>query len=59
MGKIEAGNVTTRSINVFSRRDAGWKKKDLLFTFLYFFIGDETVQMKEGLNGVMALTISG
>ena len=57
--KIGAGNVTTRSINVFSRRGAGWKKKDLLFTFLYFFIGDETVQMKEGLNGVMALTTSG
>ena len=59
MGKIEAGNVTTRSITVFSRRGAGWKKKDLLFTFLYFFIGDETVPMKEGFNGVMAFTTNG
>ena len=59
MGKIEAGNVTTRSINVFSRRGAGWKKKDLLFTFLYFVIGDETVPMKEGFNGVMAFTTNG
>ena len=51
--------MTTRSINVFSRRGAGWKKKDLLFTFLYFVIGDETVPMKEGFNGVMAFTTNG
>ena len=55
VGKIEAGNMTTRSINVFSRRGANWKREDFLFTFLYsFFTEDERIPLKEGLNGVMA-----
>ena len=35
-------------------------KKRIFYSLFYiFFIGDETVPMKEGLNGVMALTTNG
>ena len=35
-------------------------KKRIFYSLFYiFFIGDETVPMKEGLNGVMAFTTNG
>ena len=55
VGKIGAGNVTTRGIDGFSKWYAGWKRED----FSNFFTGDETVPMKEGLNGVMAYIMRG
>ena len=33
VGEIEAGNVTTRSINIFSRRGTGWKREDFYSLF--------------------------
>ena len=35
------------------------KKGSLIHFFWIFFIGDETVPMKEGLNRVMAFTVNG
>ena len=33
VGEIEAGNVTTRSINIFSRRGTVWKREDFYSLF--------------------------
>ena len=43
VGKIGAGNVTTSSINGFSRRGAGWKKG--IFQLLFWFLtADKRIQ---------------
>ena len=58
VGKIEAGNVTTRNINVFSRRGAGWKKKIFYSLFYIFLLETKQFQWKRVSMGLWLLLLT-